>query len=360
MLWRDTLYALRMMRKKPAFTATAVVTLALAIGGNTAMFTVIRAVLLKPLPYFESDRLVISGGATPARFAEMRDSAQSFTEAGAFTREENLTLSGEAEPQVLRGIHVSASFLRILGVAPMLGRGFRPEEDWPGGTPVVMISAELWQRRFAGDSQIVGKTATFAATPYTIVGVLPPHFQFPLAGLDVWMTAPSEWPLIAPQSRAMSPFLTVFGRLKPGLSLEQANAEMLVIQRQYAMAHPAMLDAKPNMRGEVAPMKDQLVAGVRSMLWMLLGAVGFVLLIACANVAGLLLARATTRSREFAVRAALGAGRRHLIGQLLAESVLLSLSGGILGVLLAAWILRAIPVMTTSFELPRAGEIHLD
>jgi putative ABC transport system permease protein len=360
MIWRDTLYALRMMRKKPAFTATAVVTLALAIGGNTAMFTVIRAVLLKPLPYRDSDRLVVSGGATPARFAEMRDSAHCFTEVGAYTGEENLTLSGGAEPEVLKGVHVSASFLRILAVAPLRGRSFRPEEDSPGGTAAAMISNELWQRRFAGDSEIVGKTATFAATPYIIIGVLPPRFQFPSPGLDVWMTAPSEWPLMTPQSRALSPFLTIFGRLKPGLSLEQVNAEMRVIQRQYVMAHPAMLDAKRAEQGAVEPMKDTLVASVRSMLWMLLGAVGFVLLIACANVAGLLLARATTRSREFAVRAALGAGRRRLIGHLLAESVLLSLSGGILGVLLAAWILRAIPLMTTSFELPRGGEIHLD
>ena len=359
-IWRDTLYALRAMRKKPAFAATAILTLALAIGGNTVMFTVIRAVLLKPLRYRDSDRLVhISGGATPSRFAEMQAGAHSFTGLGAFAGEENVTLSGGAEPEVLSGVRVSASFLRILGVDPLRGRGFRPEEDAPGGAPVVMIGAELWQRRFAGDLQILGKTITLDATPYRVIGILPPRFQFPFSGVDLWLTAPSESPRIPPRSRILSPFLTVFGRLKPGVTLAQANAEMKVIRRQYAMAHPTMLDARPKTPVEVTAMKDDLVRNVRSMLWMLFGAVGFVLLIACANVAGLLLARATSRSREMAVRAALGAARSRLIGQLLAESVLLSVTGGILGVLLAAWSLRAIPSIT-AFDLPRAAEIHLD
>jgi len=359
-IWRDTLYALRTMRKKPAFTATAVLTLALAIGGNTAIFTVIRAVLLKPLQYRDPDRLVsVSGGATPTRFAEMEAGARSFTALGAFTGQQDLTLSGGAEPEVLRGARVSATFLRILDVDPLRGRGFRPEEDAPGGPPVVMIGAEIWQRRFAGDPQIIGKAVTLDATPYLVIGVLPPRFQFPFPGVDLWLTAPSESPGVPARVRALSPVLNVFGRLKPGVTLAQANAELQVIRRRYALAHPSMLDAKPKTPLEVTPMKDNLVTGVRSMLWMLFGAVGFVLLIACANVASLLLARAASRSREMAVRAALGAARTRLIGQLLAESVLLSLSGGILGVLLAAWCLRAIPLIS-SFDLPRSAEIHLD
>ena len=359
-IWQDSVYALRAMRKRPAFAAPAILTLALAIGGNTAMFTIIHAVLLKPLPYPGSERLVrISGGATPSRFTEMRDGARSFTGLGAFTYQENLTLSGGAEPEVLKGVRVSAGFLRILGVEPVLGREFRPEEDAPGGTPVAMIGAELWRRRYGEDPAIAGKTAILNSTPYTIIGVLPPGFAFPSPGVDVWLTAPSEWPLMARQSRVMSPFLTVFGRLKPGLTIEQANAELKVIHRQYALAHPAMLDAKPKTPVEVTAMKDELVANVRSMLWMLFGAVGFVLLIACANVASLLLARATARSREIAVRSALGAARIRLFGQLLAESVLMALFGGALGVLLAAWILSAIPRLT-SFNLPRSGEIQLD
>src|SRR5258706_461927 len=223
-IWQDTLYALRTTIKRPVFAATTVVTLALAIGGNTAMFTVIRAVLLQPLQYGEPHRLVrIGGGATPSRFAEMKAGAQSFAEIGAFAGLENVTLSGGAEPEVLKAVRVSASFLRILAVDPLRGRGFRPEEDGPGSPPVAMISEELWQRRFEGDSQIVGRTATLAATSYTIIGVLPPHFQFPFPGVDAWMTAPSEWPIVPPKSRALSPFLAVFGRLKPGVSLEQAN-----------------------------------------------------------------------------------------------------------------------------------------
>ncbi|MGA2741432.1 MAG: ABC transporter permease [Bryobacteraceae bacterium] len=359
-IWRDTLYALRTMRKKPAFTAAAIVTLALGIGGNTAIFTVVRAVLLKPLQYSDPDRLVrVSGGATPTRFAEMQAGARSFTALGAFGTEEDVTLSGGAEPVVLKGARVSASFLRILEVDPVRGRGFRPEEDGPGGAPVAMIGEELWQRRYAGDPQIVGKTVTLDATPYLIIGVLPPRFQFPFPGVDLWLTAPAESPRVPARARALSPFLTLFGRLKPGVSMAQANAELRVLRRRYAMAHPSMLDAKSKNPLELTAMKDQLVADVRSTLWMLFGAVGFVLLIACANVASLLLARAASRSREMAVRAALGAARSRLIGQLLAESVLLSLAGGVLGLLLAAWCLRAIPAIS-SFDLPRAAEIHLD
>ena len=358
-IWQDARYARRTLLKKPVFALTAVVTLALAIGGNTAMFSVIRAVLLKPLEYPDADRLVdISGGATPARFEEMKAAEHSFTDIGAYMPGENITLSGGTEPEVLRGVRVSATFLRILGVAPVLGRAFRLEEDAAGGAPVAMISYELWQRRFGGDPQIAGRTATLAATPYTIIGVLPRHFQFPFAGLDIWMTAPLEAPTISAKSRALSPILVIFGRLKPGVSFQAASAEMKVIHAQYVRAHPTMLDAKK--RAELmTPMKDDLVADVRSLLWMLFGAVASVLVIACANVAGLLLARSSSRSREFAVRAALGAPRARLVGQLLAESVLLSCAGGIAGLVLAAWSMRAIPAIT-AIELPRAGEIHLD
>ncbi len=358
-IWPDARYALRTMRKRPGVTIAAVVTLALAIGGTSAMFTVIRAVLLKPLQYRDPEGLVrIAGGATPSRYQEMQAGAHSFTAIGAFTLPENVTLSGKGEPEVLAGVLVSHSFLQILGVEPLCGRSFRPDEDAAGATPVAMISADLWQRRFDGDPQIVGRKAILADTAYTIIGVLPAHFSFPYRAIEIWMTAPTEWPLMPPRSRQLSPYLTVFGRLKPGITLEQAKAELKVLRRRYAMAHPTMLDAKPKSP-EVTAMKDQLVADVRTMLWMLFGAASFVLLIACANVASLLLARATSRSREFAVRAALGAARTRLIRQLLAESVMLSLAGGVFGMLLASYSVRAIPRIT-AFNLPRASEIHID
>jgi len=360
MIWRDALYPFRTMRRQPAFAATAIATLALAIGGNTAMFTVLETVLLKPLPYPHSDELVnISPGASPTRFAEMKAQARAFSGIGASSLPQTPTLSNGAEPEVIKGVRISANFLRILGVEPLLGRAFRDAEDSAGAAPVVMISGGLWKRRFASDPGVLGKTAVLSGTPYTIIGVLPVRFSFPSADLDVWMTAPQDDPLMAPKSRTLSPFLTLFGRLKPGVTVHQAIAEAKVLHHQYALAHPAMLDAKPRRPVTVTAMKDDMVADVRSMLWMLVGAVGFVLLIACANVAGLLLARAVSRSREFAVRSAIGAGRRHIIVQLLSESIVLSLLGGALGMLLALWGLRAIPRMS-AFELPRAHEIQFD
>lgn len=289
----------------------------------------------------------------------MKESAHSFTALAAFTGVNDVTLSTATEPEVLTGVRASAGFTALPGAEPLLGRSFLPKEDGAGGAPVVMISYELWHRHFGGDPQIVGKSVTLDATSYTIIGVLPPHFHFYFLDVDVYMTAPSEWPAVPPQSRKLSPYLSVFGRLKPGVSLQQANAELTVIRHQYAMAHPTMLDAKAKTPEEATALKDDLVANVRSMLWLLFGAVGFVLLIACGNVASLLLARATFRRREFAVRAALGAGSGRLIRQLLVESLLLSSAGGVLGALLAVWILRAITHIS-SFQLPRTPEIRMD
>jgi putative ABC transport system permease protein len=354
---QDLLYALRNMRRNRAFTATAVFTLALGIGGNTAMFTVIRSVLLKPLAYRDPDRLVqISGGATSVRFEEMRAAARSYAGIGAYRGGiQNITLSGGAEPEVLKGASVSANFLEILEVEPLLGRGFRPEEDTAAGPRVALISAELWRRRFDGTPGVLGKTVRLAATPYTIVGVLPTGFQFPFPDVDVWISKPAQ----ASPSPISSPVLAIFGRLNPGVNLKQATAELAVLNQHYRTAHPGMLDGKPDTVEQVTPLRDRLVANVRFMLWILFGAVGLVLLIACANVASLLLARAASRAREFAVRAAVGASRGRLIRQLLAESVVLAVAGGALGVLLAKWSLIGIAHMT-ALDLPRAGEIQLD
>jgi predicted permease len=360
-LIQDLRYALRQLRKNPGFTAVALLTLTLGIGANTAIFSVVHAVLLKPLAYHDPERVVlVTEGATPVRFEEMTAASRSYTELGDFAVGfEEMALSGAAEPEMLKGARVSANFLHILGVSPLLGRSFLPEEDKSGAPAVAMISAELWRRRFGGDHSIAGKTVTLAGIPYRIIGVLPTRFQFPLAGAELWLPRPSEWSAIPPQGRPLSPILGVFGRLKPGLPLQQANAELAVLNRQYAAAHPGMLDAKPDLPETVRPFQDQLVSDVRSELWMLFGAVGFVLLIVCANIASLVLARATSRSREFAVRAAIGAGRARIIRQLLAESILLASVGGAFGIGLAAWSVSAIRWMTY-VDLPRAGEIRMD
>ncbi len=360
-LRQDILYALRALRTNPIFALTAVLTLALGIGANTAVFTLIRTVLLKPLEYSNPDQLVqISGGATPTRFDETKSEARCFQGIAAFSGQESLTLAAaNHEPEVLTGVRVSANFLSILEVKPILGNSFLPADDSPGGRPVVLISAELWNRRFNADSKIIGTVTTLEGAPYTIIGVLPPRFQFPLTGVDVWLTRPAEWPLMQAKSRALSPFLTLFGRLRPNCSVSQASAELKVIQARYAANNPAMLDAKPKKPDVLSPWKDTLVSNVRTMLWMLFGATSFVLLITSANVASLLLARATARTREFAIRSALGASRIRLLTQVLTESVLLAALGGAIGVLLAAAGVRAIPLIT-AFQLPRSQEIHID
>ncbi len=256
---------------------------------------------------------------------------------------------------------VSANFLDILGVQPLLGRGFRPEEEDKSGPPVALLSSALWRSRFDGDPSVLGKVITLSTVPYTVVGVLPPGFAFPRPGVDIWLTKPSRF------VDALSPLLGVFGRLNPGVRLTQATAELAILNQHYRTAHPGMLDGKApdgkTLGGKnaerVVPLKDRLVGNVRLLLWMLFGAVGFVLLTACANVASLLLARAASRSREFAVRAAIGASRMRIVGQLLAESIVLALAGGALGTLLARWILAGIAHMS-ALELPRAGEIQLD
>ena len=357
---RDFGYALRTLRQNPAFAVTAVLTIALGIGGSTAIFSLIRGVLLKPLEYRDPDRLAqISSGATPVHFREIRESARSFSGIGAFAMQENLALTGDFPPEVVKTIRVSAGFLDILGAPPLLGRGFLPVEDTPAGPNVAIVSAEFWQRRFDADPHLVGRTILLAGMPHTVVGILPVRFQFPFPGLDVWLPQPAESPAFNPQSRALSPYLTVFGRLRNGVSFERANAEVATIQRQYAMRHGAMLDARPKSPIHLVPWKEQLVGKIRSVLWMLFGAVGFVLLIACANVASLLLARASARSREFAIRSALGASRGRLAGQLLVESVLLSLAGGLLGLGIAVFCVRGVPHVT-AIDLPRANAVGAD
>jgi putative ABC transport system permease protein len=365
----DIRYSFRTMRKSPTFTLTVALLLAIGIGGNTAMFTVIRSVLLKPLAYRDPDHLVRlsledaheskrDGAFSLKRLEEMRLSAKSFSGIGAFLKlPENVSLSGNGEPEALEGARVSANFLGILNVKPLVGRSFLAEEDVPDGPPVAMISANLWRRRFRGDPQIVGKSAALNALPYTIIGVLPEGFTFPFAGTDVWFTRPAEWSVVP--GGAWLTILDGFARLKTNVSLLQAQAELDVLNQQYVLANPDRLDAGTSVSIRVASLKDQFVANVGPTLWMLFGASGFILLISCANVAALLLARAISRSREFAVRAAVGAARGRLVRQLLAESMVLAVGAGCIGVLLAECTLYAIEHFGVP-NLPRVAEIRLD
>jgi predicted permease len=364
-LWQDLRFAARMIAKRPGFSAAIVLTVAVGIGANTALFSVVRAVLLRPLGYTDPQQLVIlSGGATPVHVDELRAAARSYTDTGVFSSAEEMALTGIGEPQIVNAQRVSANFLTILGVAPALGRSFLPAEDRIGGPDVVMISTRLWQRQFGGNPAILGHAITLAGKPYTVVGVLPPRFDFPSADgtLDIWTTRPLEWSPMPVKSRPLSPYLHVFGRLKPGVSIEQASEELYVLNHQYAAAHPAMLDARPEAlagRPRIHSLQESVVSDVREPLLLLTGAVGLLLLIVCANVASLLLARAATRAREFAVRSALGAGRGRLLRQLLTESTLLSLIGGALGLLLASAALHSIR-SATAIALPRSAEIRLD
>jgi len=352
---QDLRYAWRTMRKQPGFALTTILTLAFAIGANTAIFTVVRAVLLRPLRYSDPDRLVqIRGGATPVRYDEIKAGARLYSGIGAyFSQTEGVAVTGGTAPESLKQARVSANFLNVLGVDPLLGRGFLAEEDKPEGARVALISASLWQRRFGGDPQVLGHAITLAGTPHLVVGVMSADFQFPHSGIDVWVARPAENVI------QFSPLLVLFGRLAPGVSLQQATAELSVLNQQYAVAHPGMLDTKQGKPAQVLPLKQELVAGVQTMLWMLFGAVTFVLLIACANVAGLLLARAASRKSEFALRAAVGAGRGRLVSQLLVESLLFALVGGALGIVFARLALVGI-ARATALDLPRMTDIHLD
>ena len=270
---------------------------------------------------------------------------------------------GEGELVSLLGGNASgksSTLKTVLGVVkPRSGRSFLEEEDAPGAPPVAMISGRLWRRVFQGDPQVVGKTATLNATPHIIIGVLPDNFAFPFVGTDIWMARPAEWSVIPPAARPHVTILNGFARLQPQVSLQQAQAELDVLNRQYVLANPDRLDAGPGVSIEVASLKDQFVANVRPTLWMLFGAVGFVLLIACANVAGLLLAQANSRLREFAVRATLGAAGGRLVRQLLVESLMLAVAGGSMGWLLAKYALYAVRHLT-ALQLPRVGEIRPD
>jgi putative ABC transport system permease protein len=360
-LRQDIRYAVRTLGKNLFFAVAALLTLSLGVAGSTTMFTVIRSVLLKPLAYTDPDRLLrISGGATIVRYEELKASASSFGEIGAFlVTFPNVSLSGKEGPEVVKVTRVTGNFLGLLGVEPVAGRGFQNSDEAAGSAPVAMISSELWRRSLGGNASIVGQPITLNGVVYIVVGILPSGFSFPAPGLDVWLTPPMPPSANLPAAALNSPVLSMFARLAPRVTIEQANTQFRVFNQRYAAEHPGMLDAKPASPSTLVPMKDQLVANVRPMLWMLFGAAGLVLMIGCANVAGLMLARAAAREREFAVRTSLGASRGRIVCQLLVESLVLAIVAGAVGLLLARFAVTAIANLT-SFNLPRAGEIRLD
>jgi predicted permease len=339
----DLRYAARALRRSPGFSAIAILTLALGVGANTAIFCLINAVLLRPLPFPQPDRLALVWEDTAifglkdspvslANYVDWRARNRSFQSMG--TLEENAyRLTGAGEPMIIRGAVVSASLFPTLGVQPVLGRAFREDEDRPGAAKTAVISNGLWRRAFGADPAIVGKTVMLDHAAYSIAGVMPASYRFPSTETEAWVPLGARYPASEFANRGRHNFMVV-GRLAPGVTLRQANADLGAIAKQLEQEFPR---TNRNLGAFVAPMRDHFVGDARTILAALAGAVGFVLLIACVNVANLLLARAAGRTREIAIRAAVGAGRRQLVRQLLTENLLLASAGGVCGLALAWW-----------------------
>ncbi|HMI52885.1 MAG TPA: ABC transporter permease [Candidatus Saccharimonadales bacterium] len=339
-LWQDTRYALRMLRKNPGFTVVVILMLTLGIGANTAIFSVVNAAIFRPFPFVHPERLVAVYQKT-SQFEESSVSYmdildwqkdnRSFAALSAWRRDTfNLTGSGEAEQY--QGLQTSASFMPLLGVQPILGRYFSEAEDQLGAAPVVLISERVWRNRFGGAQDILGKNLTLNGKDYAVVGVVPATFHW-YRDSDVFYPI-GQWDSEIFRTRGLSQGTQVIALMKPGVTIAQANADMVAVAANLARTYP---DALKGTSAVVVPLREDAVGDIRPLLLVLLGAVGFVLLIACANVANLLLARSAARAREFAIRTAIGASRNRVIRQMLTESLLLSMTGGVLGILLAMW-----------------------
>jgi putative ABC transport system permease protein len=370
-LLQDVRFGARMLRKNLGFTVVAVLTLALSIGANTAIFSVIDAVLLRPLPYKNSDQLVsiatdnVQRGVTglPVSFTKMtrvKEEARTLQSVGGYFPV-NASLTMHGAPEQIPAARASAGFFDVLGIVPAEGRGFLPEEDREGGADVAMISDGFWHSHFGTAPDLIGQTIPLDGKSVTVVGVLPANFHFPFQQPepDVWLPRVFDPVALTPAMiRTGASFLAVYARLQPGMSLTQSQAELNAINEAYKQDFPGFVDAS-NYSLEIVSLKESLVGPLRVTLLLLLSAVGFVLLIGCTNIASMLLARSTTRQKEIAIRQALGASPPRLIRQLLTESVLLSALGGIVGVALAAGCLRLLRLLPPG-TIPRIEEVSLD
>src|SRR5215472_13438102 len=362
-LFQDLRHAIRLFRKAPGFTAIAILTLALGVGANTTLFSVLNGVLLNPLPHPHPEQLVAVYASTPGvergpavylNFLDWRRDSRSLSSMAIY-RNQDYNLTGTAEAERLSGYQISADFFSTLGVQPILGRTFRSDDDQLGAGPVVILGGGLWERKFGSTPDVIGKALTLNGVSYTVVGVVPASFTFYGHDRDVY-TPIGQWNDPSFRDRRISVSARVVGRLKPGITLHEAQADMDVVARNLAAAFPV---ADKDLGIALVPMKADIVGNVQPFLILLLAAVGFLLLIACANVANLLLARSMSRSREFAIRTALGASQKRLVSQLLTESVLLAGLGGTLGLLLAFLGAKAV-LNTLPGTLPRASEVSLD
>jgi predicted permease len=356
-LFHDLRYAYRMLRKYPTFTLVSVLTLALGIGANTAIFSLVDCILLRPLPFPQPQNVVSLTGTYPkGAFVALRDQVKSLDVATYYEGHE-FNLNRQGEPLRLSATLVSAEFFMVLGVRPLLGSPFTPGDDKPGQDNVVILSYSLWKQRFGADASLIGRSIDLEGVSRQVLGVMPPDFRFPSAKTQVWVPVHND-----PRDTVAfwaGDFMPVIGRLHPGVSIPQARSEVRLFQSGVSKLFPWPMPAAWNADISVVELKHDMISDVRTRLVLLLGAVGLILLIACVNVANLALSRSSTREKEITLRFAMGAGRRRIIRQLLTESVVLALLGGLLGFLLATWGLQLLK-LTLPPDTPRLADAHID